>query len=406
MTTSDIISFHPGKQHNLEQAIQIVRFSKNYKHLTSLFFSPKIVRLGQNIYSKIGNELKKRSAPLPAGVVNTNPWPEIKMLLQRKAGYKANSGDYLVRNEIFQEWIVKNYAPPKICIGYDTSSWVVFDKWKNKSFLILDLSIAIPQYKLTLAKAYGADSDFIHNQTKDDGPLYEIYAQELALADLVLCGSEFVRDSCLSLGTDPAKLRVLPYGADLVKFSNKDDSHQDREKIKIAFVGAVNYRKGADVVLKAWEQVVQDFPQAELHFYGNVQMEVPGNLERVFFHGFINQDNLVTELKTAQISILPSFLEGSSLAIYQAMAMGLAVITTPNTGSIIQNNVNGLLVRYGSVEETIAALRRLMENKSLRKTMAATAQADIQSYSWDNYGNKLNTLLQDVLQKSSLATPM
>ena len=159
---------------------------------------------------------------------------------------------------------------------------MVFQQWKHKSFLILDLSIAIPQYKLTLAKEYNSDEEFIYNQTKDDGPAYGIYAKELELADLILCGSEFVRDSCLSVGTDPAKLMVLPYGADLVKFSNKNSQHQNGEKVKIAFVGAVNYRKGADVVLKAWKNILKDFPLAELHFYGNLQMEVPTDLERAW----------------------------------------------------------------------------------------------------------------------------
>ncbi|GEO03928.1 hypothetical protein AAE02nite_15920 [Adhaeribacter aerolatus] len=400
MKTPEIISFHPGKQHNLEQAYQIAKSFKDYKHLTSLYFDEKTVQVWGNISPKIGANLKKRSAPLPASFVDTNMLPEIKMLLKRKLGYKAKNADYLDRNEIFQEWIIKNYAPPKICIGYDTSSWVVFEKWKNKSFLILDLSIAIPQYKLTLAQEYKSDAAFIQNQTKDDGPSYAIYAKELELADLILCGSEFVRDSCLSVGTDPAKLVVLPYGADLNKFSNKAGQPQNPAKIKIAFVGAVNYRKGADVVLQAWENILEEYPQAELHFYGNVQMEVPTNLARVFYHGFIHQDSLVTELKTAQISILPSFLEGSSLAIYQSMAMGLAVITTPNTGSIIEHQKNGLLVRYGSVAETTAALRQLIEDKVLRTRLAAAAQADIQEYSWDNYGKKLNSLLQRVLQKT------
>lgn len=404
MKSPEIISFHPGKQHNLEQAYQIAQSFKDFKHITSLYFDEKTVNRWQQILPKVGANLKKRSAPLPGRLVDTNPLLELKMLLKRKVGYQASNVDYLTRNKLFQAWIIKNYAPPKICIGYDTSSWLVFEKWKNKSFLILDLSIAIPQYKLTLAKAYNASADFIYNQTKDDGPTYEIYQKELDLADLILCGSEFVRDSCLSVGTDPAKLVVLPYGADLNKFSNKAGQARLPEKIKIAFVGAVNYRKGADVVLKAWENIVKDFPQTELHFYGNVQMPVPENLERVYFHGFIHQDTLVTELKNAQISILPSFLEGSSLAIYQSMAMGLAVITTPNTGSIIEHLKNGWLVPYGAVPETTTALRRLLQDAELRSRLAATAQADIQRYSWENYGVKLHNILRQVLENAKPVT--
>ena len=73
MKTPEIISFHPGKQHNLEQAYQIAKSFKNYKHLTSLYFSEKTVKRWEKISPKIGANLKKRSAPLPAGLVDTNP---------------------------------------------------------------------------------------------------------------------------------------------------------------------------------------------------------------------------------------------------------------------------------------------------------------------------------------------
>jgi glycosyltransferase involved in cell wall biosynthesis len=399
MKKYDIISFHPGKQHNLEQAFQLNKRFKNFKHLTSLYFQSKTVEQWNNISPKIGVNLKKRSGDLGASVVDTFSGPELKMLVRKSLGHKASNADYIKRNELFQEWIIRNYAPPKVCIGFDTSSWLVFEKWKQQSFLILDLTIAIPQYKLTLAQEYQASEEFIYNQTKDDAVLYDVYSKELALADLILCGSSFVQDSCLSVGVDPAKLVVIPYGVDLTRFRNLEKKNLQQNKIKIVFIGNVNYRKGADIVLKAWERVLQQHDNVELHFFGNLQIELETKPDKVFFHGFINQDALIDELKTAHISILPSFLEGSSYAIYQSMAMGLAVITTPNAGSIVEDQKNGILIKYGSVDELTDALLLLIQDARLRQSLGQQAQQDVQHFTFDDYGRKLNSLLEGVLEK-------
>ena len=97
---------------------------------------------------------------------------------------------------------------------------------------------------------------------------------------------------------------------------------------------------------------------------------------------------------------MPTFFEGSSLAIYQSMAMGLAVITTDNAGSIIENKKNGILINYNSVDELITNLRLLMQDDSLRKSLAANAQRDIKNYTWFEYGEKLHKILLPILKSS------
>jgi glycosyltransferase involved in cell wall biosynthesis len=394
----DIISFHPGKQHNFEQAVEIFKHFKNYKHITSLYFSNEIVRKWNIIHPKIGTSLKRRSSSLTSDVVSTNPFYELRFLIKRKFGGALVNEDFIKRNRAFQSWVLRKYAPPKICIGYDTSSWLIFEKWKNKSFLILDLSIAVPQYKLLLAKAYHLNEELIAKQTVHDSELYDIYQKELALADMILCGSDFVKNSCISLGVEESKLVVLPYGADLSRFSNDKPQAKASGKIKIVFVGTINYRKGANIVFEAWSKLSKEFPNAELHLYGNLEMPSPKNLDRIIFHGFINQASLIEELKTAHVSILPTFFEGSSLAIYQSMAMGLAVITTNNAGSIIEDKKNGILINYNSVEELITNLRLLIQDESFRKSLAANAQRDIRKYTWLEYGEKLHEILLPILK--------
>ena len=392
----DILSFHPGRQHNIEQAQQISKKFASYRHVTSLYFSNTQVKHWQKISSKIGRILQKRSGAISATLVDNNPWPELKLLFRKSLGERLWYEAYLGRNESFQKWILRSYTPPKICIGFDTCSWKIFKEWKNKSFLVLDLSIAIPQYKLTLAEECGFGKEALDKLTNDDKAVYEIYKKEIQLADLILCGSEFVRRSCISEGVNPAKLVVLPYGIDLNKFSNPQ-IQPETERLKVVFIGAVTFRKGADIVLQSWKKIRENFPLAELHFYGKVEMDLPEQSEGVVFHGFIPQQTLIEELRQAHISVLPSFFEGSSLAIYQSMAMGLAIITTINTGSIIENDRNGFIINYGSEKELTAKLEMLLQEKDLRQRLASKAVTDICQYSWDNYGKKLEAILQNIL---------
>lgn len=393
MKNYDIISFHPGRQHNFEQALQLTNHFKSYKHITSLYFNKEKVRKWNKLAPQIGRILNKRSFEIEKHVIDTYPLPEIKLLLNRKFFYRTKSLEFIRRNELFQKWLIKKYSPPKICIGFDTASWKVFEEWKGLSFLILDLSIAIPQYKLTLAKEYGMNEEFTKNFTKNDFDTYEIYSKEIELADLILCGSEFVKKSCISVGIDENKLEVLPYGTNLEKFSN-ENIQPNTEIVKVAFIGFVNHRKGVDVLLKAWKKISELHSNAELHFYGRLEMDLPEKLNNVFFHGFLDQDLLISELRGGHISVLPTFFEGSSLAIYQSMALGLAVVTTENSGSIIKDHQNGLVIPYGSVEELIKCLNQLITDKYFRTSLAKNAQRDIQEYTWDEYGRKLSSVLK------------
>lgn len=393
MKAFNILSYHPGRQHNLEQAVQLKNAFHNFKHATSFYFDPKTVQTYSRVSAKLYTGMKRRSCGLEAANVDTYSIPEARLLLKRALGFSVSITDYINRNERFQRWMLQRYAPPKICVGFDTASWMVFEEWKGKSFLVLDLSIAAPQFKLTLARENKLNTALVEKLTKDDAAVYGIYAKELQLADMILCGSSFVKDSCLALGINDEKMRVLPYGADLSLFSPAKTTPNNSKPIKVVFVGSVNHRKGADVVLKAWQRLAKDFRNIELHFYGNVQMELPP-AKGIVYHGFINQANLINELRTAHISVLPSFFEGSSLAIYQSMAMGLAVVTTPNAGSVIENEYNGLLVPYGDEEALYQCLLRLIIDPEHRQMLADHARHDIKQYTWDAYGKKLATLLK------------
>src|SRR5690348_4293099 len=123
MKTAEIISFHPGKQHNLEQAEELVRYFNPVKHITSVAFSKRTINRFGFLPKSVLNELDKRSiTTTTAQNVDTYPWLEL-LFKWKRLTKQAIPNDFLKkRNKSLQEHVLKNYKPPKIFIGFDTSS--------------------------------------------------------------------------------------------------------------------------------------------------------------------------------------------------------------------------------------------------------------------------------------------
>lgn len=396
----DIISFHPRRHHNFEQAARIEKQFENFKHLTGMYYSPQWVKRVAKFNSKLSKQMQKRSYQFEnPNLVDSYPYPEFRRLLQNKINPKKET-DFLDLNNRFGKWVVDNYQAPKVCIGFDTSSRYVFQKWKNKSFLVLDLVIGIPQYRVKIENGENFTLSDLEKQPQKYRDLYKLYEDELELADLVLCGSDFVKQSCLEFGYPENKLKVINYGVDIERFENPNKNLKDRNKnIKFVFIGAVGYRKGATFLIDAWKQLIEKHPEinAELHFYGTVEIDVPKDIPSMIFHGQVKQTELIEDMKKADALVFPSLFEGSSYAIYQSMAMKLAPIVTPNSGSVIENNKSGIIINYGNPAPICEAMEKLIFEPEIRKEYAEAAFQQVKNYTWDEYGKKINSTLAEIL---------
>src|SRR5664279_345302 len=133
-----LVSFHPRKQHNFEQAAVLAElFPRRFKHVTSVYFAPLLVKWLSKLSPKYAGKIGKRSYnQLPKKYVRTMPSTEIRRWrLERKQG-QAHLWDYMALNEFWQKEVLRNYQAPKICISYDGISHLLFREWKGKSVLI------------------------------------------------------------------------------------------------------------------------------------------------------------------------------------------------------------------------------------------------------------------------------
>lgn len=392
-----ILSIHPRKSHSLNQAVALSKiYGASFLHATSIYFDPALVKKVKGVAPKLGIAMAKRShTALSSKYVSTHPRAEI---LKQLWSLQKKPIDYFRLSEIFQKDVVNAFTPPDYCISYDTSSSLIFEKWKGKSTLILDLTIGVPQYrrKVDLGGEYTPESlDAVSDFQKR---VFSVYDKEIALADIILCGSEFVKESVEFIYPGSgAKCRILRYGADISTFNYPQRTFSNNKKLKFSFVGNVGWRKGANVLIEVWDKYIQLYPEAELHFLGMIDSEidtanVPSN---IFFHHRVSKAVLVEHLKSTDVFIFPSTFEGLAISVLEAMAMQLPIITTRNSVDVLTHGESGEIVEAGNRNSILDGMIRLTEDEKYREKIARNAYALSANYTWDNYTQNIERILTD-----------
>lgn len=151
-----------------------------------------------------------------------------------------------------------------------------------------------------------------------------------------------------------------------------------RKKVRIGTVGRLVPAKNYGALITAFKKLMEDGLNTELIFVGDgperLKLESMvrdlGITVHVTFAGY--QDNVNAFLREFDIFALSSIREGIPVAMLEAMAMGVPVVATKVGGipEVIQNNVDGLLVDSRNPEMIAHALKKLMEDTSLRNRIA------------------------------------
>ncbi len=392
-----LLSLHPGKQHNFEQAAVLADLYENdFRHVTSLYMGPAFIKGLRAISPKYAGMLGKRSySKLPSKYVSSLPYPEV---MKKVYQLRRKQVDYFYLNESFQQKALKRFSPPETCISFDMASNVLFRNWKGKSKLVLDLTIGVPQYRLKIQHGDQFNWKMLNDVDPVSKRMFAQYVEEVDLADIILCGSEFVKNTVSWLNPDnESKCRVLPYGVDLEDFGNPQREFVDKKNLQFVFVGAVGWRKGADTLLKAWKNFVTSHPECDLHFFGAVDnhidlSDMPAN---VHMHGMVNRATLVEQLKKMDVFVFPTTFEGSSIAVFQAMAMQLPVITTANSGTVLKHGISCEMTEVGNVAALANAMEKLYTDLEYRKTIGQQAYKLSNRYTWQHYKGRLSNILNE-----------
>jgi glycosyltransferase involved in cell wall biosynthesis len=155
----------------------------------------------------------------------------------------------------------------------------------------------------------------------------------------------------------------------------------------VLYLNRLESRKGYEHLLEAIPVVLEHCPQTKfvLGGHGDVvsarQIAAELGVERaVEFPGWVEGDQKWCLLAQADILCLPSFSEGVPITLLEAMGAGVAVVTTPVGGipDVVQDGVNGLLVRPGDVTSIAESLIRLLTDADLRSQLSNAGRQTVE----------------------------
>src|SRR5437867_4190788 len=192
----------------------------------------------------------------------------------------------------------------------------------------------------------------------NDNTVMQRQMVEWRLANLIIGGSAFVLESLRPYHVPQDKCRLIPYGIPLARFSPKErGKNRGPRPLHVLFVGEIELRKGVPYLLEALR--ILKTPQIAVKLAGTIRLDrdkLKPYRQFATFLGQVPRARIMELYDWADVFVLPSICEGSALVTYEALACGLPVIATPNTGAPLSDGTEGILI---SVRDSEALARTL-----------------------------------------------
>lgn len=218
----------------------------------------------------------------------------------------------------------------------------------------------------------------------------ELEQQEWAAADAIISPSDFVAQGLASLGVPLSKIHLLPYAVELVRFAVIRQEWDGRRPLRVLFLGSVTLRKGPQYLHQALEQLKS--AKIEARMVGGVAIQAPYRQEiqkQAQLTGLVPRNEILEHYQWADLFVFPTIFEGSATVIYEALAAGLPVITTPNAGSVVRDGIDGFIVPIRDSEALAEKIELLSHNPDLLAWMSGNAKKRSQEFSWERYKKRL-----------------
>jgi len=323
-------------------------------------------------------------------------------------------------SDLYDRLAVKKIVKSDIFVGWSSFSLHSLRKAKKLGALTIlerDSSHIIYQNEVLRKeyKEFGVKPHLAHLK------IIEKELKEYEEADYISIPSLFVKRTFLEYGVPENKLIQVPYGVDLAQFRQipKNDN-----VFRIIFAGGMTLRKGVHYLLQAFSEL--NLPNSELMLIGSMNDEMKPFFKKyqggyqirnkyestklgkgksnIKYIGHAPQRELYKYYSQGSVFAIMSIEEGLAMVQPQAMACGLPVICTTNTGgeNIVRDGKDGFVIPIRDVEKLKEKLVYLYENPEICWKMGESAKQRVsRGFSWDDYGDKIIKLYADILNRKN-----
>lgn len=239
-------------------------------------------------------------------------------------------------------------------------------------------------------------------------------------ADALVAPSPAIERELIAAGYSRRRIHYIPNGVVMPEPCEAANRAQARTDLAEAdpslaignapltvYTGRLHPMKGLDDLVRAWPQVLKELPAARLWLVGDgpYRVELNDLIGRLGLWGFVYlagaYDDVEEFLRAADLFALPSLEEGMSVAVLEAMAMGLPVIASaiPANETIVADNVTGRLTPLRDANRLATLIVELLKDRRQAGRLGTEARRLVgEKYSLDRMVDSHLKLFDDLIQ--------
>jgi glycosyltransferase involved in cell wall biosynthesis len=252
-----------------------------------------------------------------------------------------------------------------------------------------------------------------------DDPFWRLVLRDCAEADVLLVNSDFVRETFVDAGYPATKIRVVYLGVrdDFIAIGNRSPARggsaveraqeavgaNGGEEIRLLFTGRFGERKGCDVLLAAMRFLKERNVAVTLTVVGDCDRVYAPRLAEaagrgdVHYHAFVPQRELKAFLAESDLYVFPSRAEGCACSGMEAMAAGLCVVATRESGLPITHGVDGFIVPAGDAEALARQIAWLAAHPVERLEASVAAMKKVgETMTWERYAAGVGAVYEEI----------
>jgi len=219
--------------------------------------------------------------------------------------------------------------------------------------------------------------------------LWKLFKERMTDADALIAVSQ--TDKKLLIENFPKeKISYIPNGVDLEPYTK----NVAQIKNKITFIGRMHEQKGVAVLLKAFEEVSNSFPELRLELIGEVNgyarsLQSEFRNPNISWKGYLsNRDEIVQSLKSSYCIVIPSLWEGLPLTLFEALASERPVIVSDiETFKSVIKNDEAVMFKSEDAKDLAAKIVAVIQNRFTSDNYGKRGRTLAEKYNWVNIVN-------------------
>jgi glycosyltransferase involved in cell wall biosynthesis len=330
---------------------------------------------------------------IAASRVQSNLWIEGARRLWNRSPMQARWNSQYYFSHQFDRWAASHLKrDADVLVGWSGSSLETIRRAKHLGMIATvdrGSSHILTQQKL-LEEEYAR---FGLRFTQTHPKIIETELREYAESDFIHVPSLFSMKSFRDHGVPQSKLVYLPYG--FVPSAFKSTAPKDKG-FRLVFCGNLSLRKGLGYLLDAFSQLKLKDAEAWIFGAPSPELETVGlklNRPGVKYFGKQPWSVLADHFSRGTVFCLPSVEDGFAIVLLQAMACGLPVIGTENTGTpdAIRSGTDGFVVPIRNVDALKESILWCYQNREHCDEMGRSAQKRVYGeFQWSHYGDRVS----------------